>query len=144
MDFTRWYYLRITMTHFKSYNRCNMYVSACNLKMLLLFVLLVFFLLFLLFLLLLYTGSSGRVAVTLALLHHQIAVVLITWMCPGRLARGEVKIVNVLCHILAVKKKGVERIKLIGLNMILKDWLLKKKKNEKTKYRIFCCHLVKK
>lgn len=95
-------------------------MCVCNLKLFLLFVFLVFIFLFFLFLLLLHTSASVGVAETLALLHHKVAVVLIARMHPGGLARGEVEIVNVLRHILAVDaKERINCMKLIGRNIML-------------------------
>lgn len=77
-----------------------------DLKLFLLFVFLVFFLLLLL--LLLCTNAPFGVAEMLALLHHQVAVVLVARVHPGGLARGEVEVVKVLCHILAVERESSE------------------------------------
>lgn len=74
--------------------------------LLLLFLLLLFFLLFLVFL-----GSCapscGCELSSLTLLGHQASVVLVTGVIPGGLTRGEVEVVDVPCHVLAVgKEKG--------------------------------------
>lgn len=80
--------------------------SLERLLLLLLFLLLLFFLLLLLLVLLGPRASrGGRELSTLALLGHQTAVVLVAGVIPRGLARGEVEIVDVARHILAV---GVE------------------------------------
>lgn len=73
------------------------------LLLLLLLLLLLFFLLLLVLVLLRPCAScSGRELGTLTLLGHQAAVVLVAGVIPGGLARGEVEIVDVSRHILAV------------------------------------------
>lgn len=68
----------------------------------LLFLLLLFFLLLLV--LLRPCGCCELGALTL--LNHQAAVVLVTGVIPGGLARGEIEIVDLPCHVLAAGEEG--------------------------------------